>query len=141
MKLAFIFVLLIAAFVTWKWVQAHPHDIDTPHSKVAETYSPGQIFSVRSSRGFKVLKILAVDADTVHIRIYDNEYQERPKAVDVRSLKIANPIGPDGSGAGYVAVVKARFSSWNPVMIEQAAVSADELQGYRKWQHPIAEPQ
>src|SRR5690349_15283650 len=44
---------------------------------------PGDLYSVEGEgKNYKVAKVLVVDSDAVHIRLYKNSFAERPSNVD-----------------------------------------------------------
>ena len=51
---------------------------------------PGDLYSVEGeAKNYKVAKVLVVDSDAVHIRLYKNSFMERPSNVDPSTLSLA----------------------------------------------------
>jgi len=94
----------------------------------------GSLYSIVDSEGkVKVVKILVIDPDGVHIRLYRNAYAERPQRVDPASLALGKPDDPEGFSIGHLPVTKAVFQRSDPVFIQQVIVLEDELEGYKMW--------
>lgn len=94
---------------------------------------PGDVYSVENEGSFGVVKILAVESDAVHVRVYKEKYSERPKVVDPNKLTLGSINDRDGFGIGHLPISKATFNSWHPVRITNVAVVRDELIGYEEW--------
>jgi len=101
--------------------------------EIAQEYRAGGIYSVQDKHGYGVVKILVVDARAVHIRIYKNKFSQRPMQVDLKVLTLGTIHDPEGFGMGHLPLARATFASWQPVLITQTTVSADELAGYDEW--------
>jgi hypothetical protein len=96
-------------------------------------YTPGEIYSVQNKHGYGIVKILAVDPDIVHIRLYKNTFPERPNRIDPSTLSLGKITDPNGFGIGHLPISQSEFSSWDPVLIAQSKVTPDELEGYEEW--------
>ena len=100
-----------------------------------DTPVPGAIYSVDDGEGrFGVAKVLAVDDEGVHIRVYKNKFAKRPLHVDVTSLDLGSIHDPDGFGMGHMPLSYAAFSAWEPIFLMAGALADEELEGYRYWQ-------
>ena len=99
-----------------------------------EQWRVGGLYSVQNGReGFGVIKILALDSDAVHIRIYKQTFSSRPGSVDPNSLTLGRMDDKDGFSIGHVPLSPETFKSWAPVFLSQQAVSDSELEGYKMW--------
>ena len=84
---------------------------------------------------FRALKILKLDDEGVHVRIYSNVFRSMPASIDEASLYLAgSDHAPDEPlGMGHLPLSKQAFATWHPTLIQSSAVSAGELEGYALW--------
>jgi hypothetical protein len=95
---------------------------------------PGDLYSVEGeARNYKVAKVLVVDSDAVHIRLYKNTFAERPSSVDPSTLSVGSLRDPDGFGMDHMPLSRSSFSRWHPRYITHTSVTDDELQAYKQW--------
>lgn len=99
-------------------------------------YMVGAYFSVKSEKlGYKVVKILATDLEGVHIRMFSNHFNERPKSInpeDLFSDSINND--PKALGAYHIPLRYETFAEqWKPEFIAQGNLTDEELNGYKIW--------
>ncbi|MCW1776771.1 hypothetical protein NB693_20325 [Pantoea ananatis] len=87
----------------------------------------------RQEGGYVLLKILKLDADGVHVRVYSNVYPVPPKAVDTSTLYLAGDNRHDDEplGMGHLPISRASFAGWDLHFVQQSSVTAEELEGYR----------
>jgi hypothetical protein len=115
--------------------------IDDPSST---TPVAGGLYSTaRDTNGnFGVVKVLVVDDEAVHVRLYAESWPDRPASVDPDALTLGQlkrlPDGtwgpPDGPmGIGHLPISHANFAAWQPRLIATYPVSDDELDGYKDW--------
>ena len=103
-------------------------------STTPDTPLAGAVYSVDDGEGrYGIAKVLVVDQDGVHIRLYKNKFGERPFRVDVSSLDLGSIHGPDGFGMGHLPLTHAAFSAWEPVFLVATGVDDEELEGYFYW--------
>jgi hypothetical protein len=103
-------------------------------TRLAQPVSGG-LYTVRDGQGFyRTAKVVALDGDGVHLRLYKNRWQSRPKTVDSSSLSLGTINDPDGFGIGHLVLSKEDFISWKPEFLSREGLTADELEGYRLWQ-------
>lgn len=104
--------------------------------------SVGALFSVvGSDNHFGVVKLLRSELRGVHVRVYSNQFDERPAVVAEADLEIRafNPGGFPGDkagapfGVGHLPLSHASFAAWKPEFISMAIVDPDELLGYGEW--------
>jgi hypothetical protein len=94
----------------------------------------GDLCTVDDGEGFyRVAKILAVDGRGVHVRLYKNRWNERPKSVDTSALSLGNINDKDGFGMGHIPLTKQAFAAWTPVVLGKQEVLKEELDGYEMW--------
>lgn len=101
----------------------------------AETPLPGALYTVDDGEGrFRVVKVLALDAAGVHVRLYKNKFVSRPLEVEVSALDLGSIHDPEGFGMGHMPLSYAAFSAWEPVFLFAVGLDEEELDGYRYWQ-------
>ena len=93
----------------------------------------GGLYSVKERGAFQVVKVLAVDRDLVHVRIYKNKFPDRPASVEPSKLTLGSIKDKDGFGIGHAPIDKSMLEEWAPELIMETAVTEDELEGYRLW--------
>jgi hypothetical protein len=93
----------------------------------------GGLYSVKEGDGFQVIKVLAVDRDIVHVRLYKNKFPARPPSVEPAKLSLGSLKDKDGMGIGHAPIDKSMLEEWAPEFIMETAVSEEELEGYRLW--------
>ena len=99
----------------------------------SKPYVQGGVYSIKSETGFGVVKIIAVDGEAVHVRLYKNKLSSRPDKIDPDTLKLGTIHDPDGFGVGHLPLSPREFSSWSPVFVQGSTVSKDEMIGYEEW--------
>jgi hypothetical protein len=100
--------------------------------------APGDLVSVLCDDGLHgVVKVLAVDRQGVHARLYVQRFEQRPCQVEVRELSTA-PFGQGHDNPfsiGHMPLSHAAFAAWQPQTLARGeAVAEEELEGYRTWQ-------
>ncbi len=99
-----------------------------------EEWHPGGLYSIANGNGkFGVVKILVLEANAVHVRIYKQTFRSRPTSVDPKSLTLGGINDKDGFSIGHMPLSKETFASWQPVFLSQQSVSENELEGYKMW--------
>ena len=94
----------------------------------------GGLYSVETSKGeIKIVKVLVVDPNGVHIRLYKNIFTERPTSVDQAELKLGRFDDPEGFSIGHLPITKEVLFRSKPVFIQSSTVTQDELDGYEMW--------
>jgi hypothetical protein len=94
----------------------------------------GGLYSVDDGEGaYRVAKVLAMDENGVHVRLYKNRFTQRIIEVDEGTLALGTINDPDGFGMGHLPVSRKTFAGWKPVFIRQSTVSQEELEGYELW--------
>jgi hypothetical protein len=98
--------------------------------------TPGDLYSVITGDargGYQVAKVLAVDDQAVHVRLYAERFEQRPAAIGSESLSLGT-IHEADFGMGHLPIAHGVFLAWEPVLIARESVTDDELDGYRIWQ-------
>jgi hypothetical protein len=93
----------------------------------------GDLCSIVSGQGgYKVVKILKLEDDIVHARLYANRFDERPSSVQPDELELGG-IDEESFGIGHLPLASGEFEAWQPEAIAHQAVEPDELDGYEEW--------
>ena len=104
------------------------------YSCTPPAYKAGDIYSIDDgAEKFSVVKVLAVDNEMIHIRIYKQKFSSRPSSVDPKILTLGTPSDSDGFGIGHIPLDKNAFKEWEPELIMNIPVTEDELEGYKMW--------
>ena len=101
-----------------------------------EKPAEGGLYSISNENGsYSVLKVLKVDDKGVHVRVYSNQFAERPTAVDERTLyMVGKNRKPDETlGVSHTALSHSSFAGWGAKLIKVIPVKEDELAGYKLW--------
>ncbi len=99
----------------------------------------GDLVSVVDDDGrFAVMKVLAVDKQGAHARLYVQRFATRPTANEIAETELQTaPFGPDHPNPfsiGHLPLSHASFADWHPQLICSSEVAEDELEGYRMWE-------
>lgn len=94
---------------------------------------PGALYSVQGETRFRVVKVLAVEPQVVHIRMYKNKFDGRPERVELNTLSLGTIHDAEGFGIGHLPIAAAEFAAWQPVFIQKGSLSKEELEGYEEW--------
>ena len=99
-------------------------------------YEAGNIYWAPADNGaFFVFKVLDIDDDAIHIRIFSNGFAEPPSSVDESTLYIDEfGTGPlDGTGFAHTFVEWRWFDGWETGLVQESTVRDEELDAYRRW--------
>ncbi|HEY7060448.1 MAG TPA: hypothetical protein VII06_03140 [Chloroflexota bacterium] len=111
---------------------------DLPAGDAAGAWRPGGLFHVDTDDGrVGVVKVLAVDAVAVHLRVYQQRFTRRVTDGRLPELTLDAP-GDDGLGLAHLAVTPRLFATWHPWFVKeprkQPLPTEAELRPYRAWQ-------
>jgi hypothetical protein len=98
----------------------------------------GDLCSVRDNDMYRVAKILRVDAEAVHIRLYAERFLSRPVAVEQGKLTLGS-VHLKAFGIGHLPLARPEFESWEPEVFAHEPIEEDELEGYALWVDAVAE--
>ena len=94
----------------------------------------GSICTLEDGDGkFGIVKVLVIEDEIIHLKIYKNKYDKRPSKIDLRTLSIGSMHDKDGVGVGHSPFDKIGFYGWKPVEIAFETVTKDDLIGYEIW--------
>ncbi|HJN19137.1 MAG TPA: hypothetical protein QGH10_26835 [Armatimonadota bacterium] len=83
--------------------------------------------------GFSLVKILVLDDEAVHVRLYRESYATRPTEVDPAELDYGGDEASGSFGVGHVPVERKGFDAWEPELVMETTVEPEELEGYNIW--------
>lgn len=96
----------------------------------------GSICTVETGKGkFGVVKILVINEEEAHIKVYRNKYSERPVAVDIKELSMGSMADKNGFGIGHIPLDRKGFDNSNPVIVGFEEVTKADLTGYEIWKN------
>ncbi len=101
-----------------------------------ERLMEGGLYSTRNKNGsYSVLKVLKLDPQGVHVRMYSNQFAQHPSKLDESMLYIAgmNRKSNESLGMDHAAISRASFASWGARFIKFGPVRQEELDGYEMW--------
>ena len=93
----------------------------------------GGVYSVRDAGRYRVVKVLALDAEGVHLRLYRNQWQSRPGQIVPAELSLGAIGDAGGSGIGHLAVTGSEFAALKPKLLLREPLRPDELASYETW--------
>ena len=92
----------------------------------------GALYASRDDDGrYRIMKVLALDASAVHIRIYADRFEQLPTQVTSSELSLGSLGGPE-FGIGHVPV-NAKGFGVGLTVVGLEEVREEELDGYRIW--------
>ena len=97
----------------------------------------GGLYSVVGDGDFRVVKVLAVDGDSVvHLKVYRNRFDSRPANVDVSMLKWDIDMNDLSTiGIGHLPLALNGFLDDEPVFIQQDVVTPEEMEPVNSWRY------
>lgn len=84
--------------------------------------------------GYKILKVLLVEPDVIHVRLYKDRFPRFPSGVRTEALNLGTINDTDGFGVGHLPLSRETFATGAPTRIGREAVTSEELEGYRLWE-------
>lgn len=104
------------------------------------SYVAGQLHSVlwHGDGTFNVAKVLVVDDRGLHVRVYAEQFVERPQALP-DDLHVGSLYDGGAFGVGHIPVTVAEFDRWKPELLGTEPVDLDELGDFRHWKDEAAD--
>ena len=96
----------------------------------------GGIYAFKNDNGsYSVLKLLKVESDGVHAKIYSNQFDAPPTQVDESKLIIVGLQHKENETLGVTdAPIKGEiFQNYKATFVQQGTVTPQELEGYNQW--------
>lgn len=103
---------------------------------VADEWLEGGLYVAAQENGTYVpLKILRLDTNGVHVRVYSNVLPNVPASIDEPMLYMAGIDKRENEplGMGHLPISSESFSSWGAIFVQRSSVSPEELEGYEMW--------
>jgi hypothetical protein len=99
------------------------------HSELFE----GGYYSFADGDAFSIAKVLKLESDKVHVRIYKQHFPERPRSIDINSLSLGTIHDKDGFGMSHLPLRLETFRQREPFFLTYSEVKPEELEGYEVW--------
>src|SRR5215467_9329056 len=99
------------------------------HSELFE----GGYYSIADGETFSIAKVLKLEEDIVHVRIYKQHFPQRPRSIDISLLTLGSIHDKDGFGMGHLPLRLLSFKRREPVFLTYSEVKPAELEGYELW--------
>lgn len=102
----------------------------------AEEIAVGGVYSVEDGTDYGVVKVLAVEGEAVHVRLYAETFAERPTSGDTVTLTLGDQDSFDYTDVGvpYVAVERAYLTTTDPELLRTEPITQEELDGRSEWE-------
>jgi hypothetical protein len=106
-------------------------------SNKAEIIRAGSICTIDDGEGkFGIVKVLVINNEEAHIKIYKNKYDLRPTKLDLKTLSLGSINDKEGGiGIGHVPLEKIGFDNWKPLQVAFEEVTKEDLEGYEMWKN------
>jgi len=93
----------------------------------------GAYYSIIDGDDIRIAKVLKLEPQIVHVRIYKQHFSQRPRSIDPGALTLGTIHDKDGFGMGHLPLRPATFLSSEPMFLTHTEVTARELEGYNFW--------
>jgi hypothetical protein len=93
----------------------------------------GGYYSIVDGETFSVAKILKLEPEKVHVRIYKQHFSQRPGSIDPSLLTLGTIHDKDGFGMSHLPLRLETFKKAEPVFLTYSEVKKEELRGYEFW--------
>jgi hypothetical protein len=93
----------------------------------------GGYYSIADGDTFSIAKVLKLEPDIAHVRIYKQHFQQRPRSIDPALLTLGKIDDPDGFGMGHLPLRLETFKLRDPLFLTYSEVRPEELEGYEHW--------
>ncbi|HLJ91369.1 MAG TPA: hypothetical protein VKZ53_31510 [Candidatus Angelobacter sp.] len=93
----------------------------------------GGYYSIADGDVFSIAKVLKLEPEIVHVRIYKQSFPLRPRSIDPNQLTLGTIHDKDGFGAGHVPLRLEVFKNRQPSFLAYIEVKDEELEGYLMW--------
>jgi hypothetical protein len=102
-----------------------------------KTIKAGSICTVENGNGkFGIIKVLVIDGEQIHVKLYKNTYDLRPSQIDLSTLNCGSVLDADEEiGVGHAPLSREGFDNWKPIVIDYEEVTSDNLEGYEIWKN------
>jgi hypothetical protein len=107
-------------------------DFDFSRNAQSELFEGGY-YSIIDSDRFSIAKVLKVEPDKVHVRIYQQHFAERPRSIDPSVLTLGTIFDKDNLGINHLPLRLETFMQHKPLFLTYVEVQPNELNGYNLW--------
>jgi hypothetical protein len=105
-------------------------------SNQSDKIKAGSICTIEDGdRTFGVVKVLVINDEEAHVKIYKNKYEQRPAQIDIKTLSLGSINDKDGFGIGHVPLERKGFDNWKPIPVGFEEVTKEDLEGYEMWKN------
>jgi hypothetical protein len=85
-------------------------------------FQAGGVYSCKSGDdGFSIVKVLVVEEIGVHVCLYSNTFNERPREINPRELQVS---------IGHAPILRTGFTQWEPELMFTEMITEEDLSGY-----------
>lgn len=112
--------------------------LSPPEHAPSELFEGGY-YSIVDGECFSIAKILKLEPDKVHVRIYKQHFSQRPRSIDPGALTLGAIHDRDGFGMSHLPLRRETFRQREPLFLAYSEVKPEELQGYDVWKSVGAE--
>jgi hypothetical protein len=93
----------------------------------------GGYYSIMDGNVVGIAKVLKLEPEIVHVRIYKEHFPLRPRSIDPSALTLGTIHDEDGFGMGHLPLRLESFQERQPIFLTYSAVKPEELEGYNLW--------
>jgi hypothetical protein len=93
----------------------------------------GAYYSIIDGDDFSIAKVLKLEPEVVHVRIYKQHFSQRPRSIDPGALTLGSIHDKDGFGMGHLPLRLATFMESDPIFLTHSELKPEELAGYNLW--------
>jgi len=96
----------------------------------------GGLYAFKNDNGsYSVMKLLKVESDGVHVKVYSNQFDSPPTQVDESKLYLAglNHKPNETLGLEDAPMSAQSFQNYKATFVQQSTVTPQELEGYNTW--------
>jgi hypothetical protein len=93
----------------------------------------GAYYSMIDGEAFSIAKVLKLEPEIVHVRIYKQHFPHRPRSIDPAALTLGTIHDKDGFGMSHLPLRLVTFLNSEPMFLTHAEVKPEELNGYNLW--------
>lgn len=98
----------------------------------------GAYYSILDGEVFSIARVLKLEPEAVHVRIYKQHFPLRPRSIDPGALTLGTIHDKDGFGMGHLPLRLTTFMARQPLFLTYAEVKPEELDGYNFWKENAA---
>ncbi|MEM7478946.1 MAG: hypothetical protein AAF483_28520 [Planctomycetota bacterium] len=94
----------------------------------------GGLYATKWDDGkFRIIKVLALDSETAHLRLYAEKFDRVSETIDSEQLTLGDVFGDGPVGLGHFPVAKSSFFNEERQFLKKEEVKESELDGFRTY--------